>query len=327
MDKNSMVSVILPVKNAKSTILMAIDSILSQKHIDLELLVINDNSTDSTPSTLSNINDNRLVVLENNGFGIVDALNTGIAHSKGQYIARMDADDISLPNRLYWQKSYLDNHPNIGVISGMVKYKGDKNKNEGYYRHVLWLNELNTPQQLYLNRFVDSPVAHPSVMVRRSCFDTFGTYAQGDFPEDFELWLRFMNHRVQFSKLGSYVLEWGDSTKRLSRTDPRYSKEAFFDIKAKYFALWYKTTSQKPIYVWGKGAHVNRKVKFLSKYGLKIEGFIDIKPTSNKYLFYKNITNEMFILSYVGDRIGRTKIREYLTQHGFIEGTNFYMMA
>ena len=329
-----LVSVILPVYNAAPTLSRAIKSILNQTFQGFELVVIDDGSTDQSLEIIQSFQSPRLKVVQQKHQGIVMALNRGIQLAQGQYIARMDADDVSQVNRLEKQADFLDKHKPIGLVSCLVRYCGDATRHQGYALHVEWLNQLTAPEQIYLRRFQDSPVAHPSVMFRKSLLAEYGGYRYGPFPEDYELWLRWMNCGVKMAKVPEFLLDWYDSPHRLSRNHDHYSEDAFYRLKAQYFTHWFLNTyndSLPEIAIWGHGSAVKRKSRFLKQCGLTISAYIDVKPNTmqNEVIHYeevKRLKNTM-ILSYVSDRQGRHQIWEYLVSCGFREGSNFYMMA
>ena len=151
---------------------------------------------------------------------------------------RQDADDESMPHRLADQLTFLDDHPEIGLVSGQVQYAGNKQKNQGYYAHVNWINTITDHIQIYLSRFVESPLAHPSVMFRSDLIKKYGTYRDSDFPEDYELWLRWLHCGVKMGKVRQTVIQWYDHDRRLSRTHAKYDPDRFHQLKATYFLKW-----------------------------------------------------------------------------------------
>lgn len=332
MPESPLVSVVMPVRNHHETVLRAVNSILKQSYTYFELVIVNDHCTDTCNSILQTIDNQHVKVVNCNGNGIVDALNTGIDISRGKYIARMDADDESCSLRLARQVEYLENNPSIGIVSGKILYHGDSQKNKGYYLHVEWLNQVQTTMEIENQRFVDAPVAHPSVMVKSEILQTH-RYQNGPFPEDYELWLRLISHGVQFAKVPEVVLKWYDL--RLSRKDNRYSSSAFFNLKAKYFAKHYfsQLHARKPILIWGVGTHVYEKSKWLTSYELPIAGYIDVTRRNTfkgkRVVHYQNllILRRSLILIYVSDRKGKALIRSFLDQHDFEEGTNYFFMT
>ena len=165
----------------------------------------------------------------------------------------MDADDVSQPARLARQRARLDAAPSLGLVATRVRFDGDRVRGAGYARYVDWTNGLLSHDAIRLGAFVESPFAHPSVMFRRAVVARHGGYADGDFPEDYELWLRWMDAGVRFGKVDAELLVWNDPPTRLSRTEPRYSTGAFYRIKCLYLARWLKrqVDPSREIWLWG----------------------------------------------------------------------------
>lgn len=334
------ISVILPVYNGEGTIRKAIESILQQTCSDFELLLINDGSTDHTLEVVAGLSgqgglpDPRISIYDRPHRGLASALNYGIRQASGTYIARMDADDYAYPNRFALQLCYLEQNPDIDICATQVIFEGDP-ENEGLIQYVTWQNRLTSHRQMYLNRFVDSPVIHPTLIIRKSVFTAHGFYPEKKGPEDFRLWLQWMAQGVRFGKVEMKLFKWYDSTGRLTRQHPHYNRDIFFRLKAKYFAEWFNSRPHKDnasdIWICGTGRHVNHRTRWLSHFGITIKGNVDIKcisPTKHKirYSDIHNLSNPFF-LSYVSDRKGRMEIHAFMTDSGYTEGVNFYMMA
>ena len=329
----------MPVRNAGPTVARAVASIQAQTLNDWELIAIDDDSKDASRFILIEMAqvEPRLRILRTKG-GIVPALNAGLAAATGDYVARMDADDESHPERLAKQAEFLRTNPDIGLVSCRVGYGGDRATNEGYALHVDWINTLLTPEDIALNRFVESPLAHPSVMFRRHLIEECGNYRSGDFPEDYELWLRWMDADVRMAKLADELLTWHDLPGRLSRTDSRYSPEAFYRLKARWLAEWLKhhVDPPRPVWVWGAGRPTRQRAAHLAEHGITIAGYIDVdaKKTGQKISGVPVVpaselppAGESFILGYVGTRGARDLIRSALLRAGRREGEDFLMCA
>lgn len=334
--KNSttpLVSVILPVKDGSKTIRRAIQSIFNQSYNNLELIIVDDHSTDNTVDIVNAIIDVRIKLVDSQNPGIANALNAGINRASGKYIARMDADDISYPDRIQKQVRFLQENPLVGVVSCLVKHIGSgRVMQKGYRIHTEWINSIIDPKNHYLNRFVDAPVAHPSVIFRRELIKKFGCYSVDMVPEDFELWLRWMDKGVRFAKIPDVLFDWYDSTKRASRVLEEYKQEQFDKVKTKYFAKWWqRKNSNKSIWIWGYGKKVFKKSATLQDFGIEIAGYIDIidRPHSlRKVEHYSKIPGlDAFCLVYVSDRSGKVKITDYFKNMDMKPGKDFLYMT
>lgn len=186
------ISVILPVRNGAAYISAAAGSILSQTFQDFELLVIDDGSTDGTGAILEELarSDPRLRVLNNPGEGLVDALNHGIASSSAPLIARMDADDISLPERLQRQYDFLAAHPDIDAVGTQVSFIDERGAPTGKTTAL-----PESPEAIAKTLLKYCCLRHPTVVMRRAALDRAGFYrAQVPAAEDLDLWLRLAEH-------------------------------------------------------------------------------------------------------------------------------------
>jgi glycosyltransferase involved in cell wall biosynthesis len=276
------VSVLIPAYNAESTVEAALASILRQTFADFEVVVVNDGSTDSTPAILRAIarHDSRVRVIDAPRGGIINALNTGIAECRGDLIARMDADDISHPRRLEMQVALMDAHPEVGVCSCLVRMFPRAKLLGGLVRYEQWLNSLMTHEQIARDMFVESPVAHPSAMVRREELIEVGGYQERGWAEDYDLWLRYHVAGGRFAKVDSTLVFWRQSEGRLTFTDPRYSVENFLRAKAHYLAKVVPSPVRcaRPIILWGAGKTGRRLSKHLLREGVDFQAAIDIDP-------------------------------------------------
>ncbi len=332
------VSVILPVWNAESTISAAVESVLLQNHGDLELIVVDDGSTDRTPDYLSAVRDDRLRVVQMQHGGIVRALNAGIDAATSSLIARMDADDVSLPGRISAQASFLASKPELGLVGCLVEFGGDRDAQAGYARYVDWTNAQTRHDQIALARFIESPFAHPSIMFRRDLLDRFGGYRDGPFPEDYELVLRWLDAGVLMAKVPEVLLRWNDPPGRLSRTEERYSIDAFYRTKARYLAQWLARHNplHPDVVIWGAGRTTRQRAYMLREHGIRIAGYVDIDPRKTgspldgvpRYHHEKMPGPEdIFVLTYVAKPGAREANRQLLIDRAFVEGRNFIQCA
>ncbi|MGP9811530.1 glycosyltransferase [Rhodopseudomonas sp. NSM] len=180
------VSVILPVRDGQRWLREAVDSVLAQTLTDLELLVIDDGSTDATPAILDEARgrDPRVVVLRQQREGLVAALNRGLAQARAPLIARLDADDIALPDRLARQCDYLQAHPDVVLLGGWAEIIDE---------HGASRNKQMRPSPVGLRETLakKSPFIHPTVMFRTEAARRVGGYrAAFEAGEDYDFWLR-----------------------------------------------------------------------------------------------------------------------------------------
>ncbi len=186
------ISVLMPAYNAEKYITEAIESILGQTFDDFEFIIINDCSEDRTEEIVLSYDDPRIVYLKNEqNLGVAVTLNKGLALAKGEYIARMDADDISLPDRLAKQEAYLTTHDDIAVLGcGIERFNA--NEKLGIRRFA------TDAEQMAIDMLFACGLAHPSAMMRTNVVKGLGGYDE-DFNglEDYELWCRVQDkHKI-----------------------------------------------------------------------------------------------------------------------------------
>lgn len=331
----ALVSVLLPFHNAAATIDAAIASIVEQTFKDWELLLIDNTSTDESTAIAMRwaATDDRIHLLTEPNIGIAHALNTGLAEARGPYIARMDADDTSHPERFAKQVAFLTENPEIGVLGTRTAFATSVEKSSGMHWFTKWQNNILTPHDHYVKRFVDAPLAHPTVVFRRELVEEHGGYSTGPLPEDHELWLRWMDAGVRFAKLSEELLTWNDHAQRLSRTHANYSVEAFFNTKAKWLAKWMKRKlNGRPVIIAGTSGICRERARLLEAEGILIHAFTDVKPrVVPGYAFIPHIelpaSGEAFIISFISQRGTGDRIAEFLISRDLVEGEDFVLAA
>ncbi|NJL73759.1 MAG: glycosyltransferase family 2 protein [Saprospiraceae bacterium] len=183
-----LVSVIMPVFNAENFLTIAINSILEQTYSNLELILINDCSTDGSLALMQRyLHDGRVKLFQNPiNEGVIASLNKGLAQAQGKYIARMDGDDIAAPKRIAKQVDYLERHPNCFLLgTNMIEFN-----NQRILRY--WTTPKNHAH-LAIKKLFNAPFAHPTVMMRRQVFEQIAGY-DANYPvvEDYQLWVAIM---------------------------------------------------------------------------------------------------------------------------------------
>lgn len=322
--KSIKVSIILPFHGRCDYLNEAIESIIQQSFTDWELILVENHADAQTVKKVEDFldKDRRIRLLHEPIKGISYALNTGLEAAQGKYIARLDADDIAHPTRLEKQLRYLENHPECGLVSCQTTLFPASSRNEGYQLFVDWQNEIISHREHAENRFIESPLAHPSVMFRKSLIAQYGNYCTEAIPEDYELWLRWLHHGVHFHKLPEELLLWRDHADRLSRTHSAYETLAFDRVKIHYLALYLKSLAlkERPIIVCGTGKNSLRRAKMLAEKGISIYAHTDVKQKTNKVPFLSvreclNLDNAFFI-NFISERNVKKQIAAWLEQQG-----------
>ncbi|HYH14370.1 MAG TPA: glycosyltransferase [Flavisolibacter sp.] len=200
------ISIIFPAFNSASFIKEAIDSLLQQTFMDFELIIINDGSTDNTEAIVQSYTDSRIVYSKNEtNQGLIYTLNKGIKMARGAYIARMDADDICLPNRLAVQKQWLDSHPETAVVATLIEFIDENNTVTGYWK----LDKLTiTFAAIRKVMPYENCIAHPSVMARKSILETYLYNPEQQHIEDYDLWLRLIADGHRIEKIPQVLLQY-----------------------------------------------------------------------------------------------------------------------
>ena len=187
------VSILMPAHNAANTLRETLESIQSQTLADFELIAVNDGSEDETSNILHtySTNDKRIKAVDMVHGGIIKALNHGLALCQSNIVARMDADDLLHPKRLEIQLQHLKDNPGLSITSCLAKPFPHNSYNKGFHRSVDWLNSLTTSLEISRDIFVESPLPHPSVMLRKEELQSLGGYQDRGWAEDYDLWLRY----------------------------------------------------------------------------------------------------------------------------------------
>jgi glycosyltransferase involved in cell wall biosynthesis len=329
------ISILLPYRDAAGTLDAAVNSLVAQDLADWELLLIDNGSTDEGPATARRwaAHDPRIRLLHEPRTGIAHALNTGLGSAGGAYIARMDADDVCHPERLAKQAAYLDTHPEIGVLGTRTVFATTVEKSGGMAWYVEWQNAILTPHEHYVKRFVDAPLAHPTVMFRRELVERYGGYSTDPLPEDHELWLRWMDAGARFAKLPEALLTWNDHAERLSRTHPNYSIDAFFRTKAKWLARWIRRQApDRPVIIAGTSGLCRARTALLKAEGIVVTAYTDVRPrVVPGYPFIPHDAlppaGKALIVSFISQRGTGDRIAAYFTGLGLLEGQDFILAA
>lgn len=204
------VSIVMPVYNAARDLRETIASVLAQSHRDFEFLVVDDGSSDASPEIVGEYGDPRIRHLRLGRSGFAAALNRGLDEARGEYVARMDADDVCLPQRLARQVAFMDAHPRLGLSGTDVETLPASG------RPVRWSFPTD-PARLRAGLLFEPGVAHPTVIFRRAWLDRHGLRYDAAYPrvEDWDLWRRAAEH-FELGNLPEVLLRYRVHDHRMS---------------------------------------------------------------------------------------------------------------
>ena len=249
-----LVSILTPFKNTSAFLTECLESVLSQTYANWELLIVDDHSTDDSYDIVAKYakKDPRIRVLKNNGIGIIDALRLAFSECSGQFITRMDSDDIMVPTKLEVLRNNLIKFGSGHVAVGQVKYFSETGISDGYDKYELWLNALTSTGSNYSEIYKECVIPSPCWMVYRSDLLACGAFDPDRYPEDYDLTFRFYEQDYKCIPCGDLLHLWRDYPTRTSRIHEHYAQNYFLDIKLRYF-LKLNYDADRPLTVWGAG--------------------------------------------------------------------------
>ncbi|MFN8177136.1 MAG: glycosyltransferase [bacterium] len=273
------VDILLPVRDAAATLSEALASIRAQTFEDFRCLVLDDGSTDESAARAEAVAaaDARFEVRRLPRRGLVATLNEGLALASADLVARLDADDVMMPERLALQRALLRERPRVDVASSRVEFFGESVPAD-LVAYERWLNDLLSEEEIERDLFVECPLPHPSVLMRLAVVRGVGGYRDVDHPEDYDLFLRLWRAGSRFAKHPNVLTRVRDHAGRLTRTSPRYSSRALLECKAEHLVAAKKLAGREVV-VWGAGRDGMRTAKALRRRGVGIRHLVDIAAT------------------------------------------------
>lgn len=241
-------------KNTGVYLKPCIDSILEQTFTDWELIVVDDNSTDESYQTIEEYaqKDQRIILLKNTESGIITALRAAYKKVSGQFITRMDSDDLMTPDKLALMYEQLVLKGKGFVAVGLVHYFNETGLGMGYIRYAAWLNQLTNAASNFSDIYKECTIPSPCWMIAVSDFDKCGGFQPDVYPEDYDLAFRFRQAGFKIASVPKVIHHWRDYGNRTSRTDDNYADNRFLALKVQHFLAQDKATAQ-PLILWGAG--------------------------------------------------------------------------
>ncbi len=230
---NELVSIILPVYNAENYLYDSINSIINQSYKNLEIIIINDGSTDNSLSILKKFNDSRIRLISRENKGLIHSLNEGLSLANGNYIARMDADDIARSDRIEIQLKFLLENKNFSVVGSYANIIDEHGINIGIKKKTSSNITIKTIC------FFGSPFIHPTVMFNKALIKE-QLYYSNEFihAEDYELWARLVVcKKFKFHNIKDTLLDYRIVSTSVSRKYEVQQKKSHQNIIKKYFLI------------------------------------------------------------------------------------------
>lgn len=238
-------TVIMPVYNGERYLREAIESILTQTFTDFEFIIIDDGSTDNTWNILREYQDSRIQLIRNEkNIGLTKSLNKAISMSKGTYIARMDADDISYPERFDKQVNFLDQHHNIDVLgTNLVRIGPCGNILDNQPKPY-----PTSPEVIGWMIYVRNCIQHPTVMLRQNVYEKTGGYdVRLAIAQDYDLWMR-ASLDFNLCNLPDVLLKYRCHPENVSNRHKNFQEKATDEIVLKNLSWFLKRTVDNGVY-------------------------------------------------------------------------------
>ena len=339
-----LVSVLLPVgpksladQQSRSWLQESLNSLLQQSHQALEILIIGpDETCNDDLSGLSLPDDSRIRQLQRPSSGIVAALNAGLDQARGNWIARMDADDLAHPTRIARQLGYLRENPQIDLCSCDVEIFSDEGPIQlGNLEYMRWLNGLTQTQEIARSLLIESPCPHPTWLMKHSLCQQLSGYRDSIWAEDYDFLLRTHMSGALMGKppsINTPLLRWRNHDNRLTRLSERYSRSNF--ISAKAWAMAHTHLKERSAVIIGTGRNAKLMYDALNTHGITVDYFVDLHThVKKRTLRHTEITNYKSIAERVhGDALlvsvvtrygARTKLKHWFDEHDFVEERDY----
>jgi glycosyltransferase involved in cell wall biosynthesis len=271
------VAVLMPVRDAERTVRAAASSILRGTERDLALVAVDDGSQDGSAAALARLaeRDRRVVLLRGPGEGIARALQRGLARCDAEVVARMDADDVAHPRRLARQLEALRALPGVEAIGSRVRLFPRRIVRQGMRRYASWVNGLASADDVRRDLLVEAPLVHPAAAIRRRALERAGGWRDGDFPEDYDLWLRLAERGGRLANVPETLLAWRESPGRATRRDARYALARHVALKAAFLRRT-ALARASAVAIWGAGPTGKAFAAALAREGVGVALFVDV---------------------------------------------------
>jgi len=334
--KTNLISILMPVKNAASFLEECLSSLLSQTEKNWELIAVNDCSSDNSLQLLQRFakRDKRIIVLNNNGSGIINALRTAYSVSNGNLITRMDADDRMAAQKLEILKRNLLCKGNGNVATGLIEYFSETTLGDGYRYYQNWLNGLTRQGNNYVDIYRECVIPSPCWMVFRGDLDACGAFEADVYPEDYDLCFRFYQQKLKPIPCSDLLHFWRDHTARTSRNDLHYADNRFLELKLHWF-LKIDHKPNKTLVLWGAAKKGKELAKGLLAADIPFTWVCNNPNKINKHVYgqimlnaavVSEMRNSQFIIA-VANKSNQETISSQLVSMGAEHGQGIFFFC
>jgi glycosyltransferase involved in cell wall biosynthesis len=315
------VSILTPYKNSATYIAETARSIFEQTYQNWEWILINDDSSENEEQILEKyLNDPKVTLLKNKGAGIIDALITGFELASGEYITRMDADDLMPTTKLSSFVHHL-NTTNTDIVTGKVSYFSTTNQiSEGYKKYQEWLNQRIDLQDFENHIYRECILSSGNWLIRTQKLREVGGFSGLIYPEDYDLVFRWHQYGLKIVGINQLTHLWRDHHLRTSKTSQNYQQKAFFELKIKRFLDLKKSNTKLVLNGTGQKGRLTAKILLqhhvnftwvsheAEKYPLgifnqHIHSVVDIPKNTIILILNTTLIENNQVLAYYGNKI------------------------
>lgn len=313
------ISVLVPVHNAAPWLAASLSSLWRQTDRDFEVVAVDDGSTDGSGDLLEAIarREPRLVVARLPHRGLPAALNEALSRSRGAYLARHDADDLSHRRRLELQRAALDDSGDVAVVGCRLRMFPATHTGVGMRRWARWHNTLMTHEAMASEILIDSPLAHGTAMIRREWLERVGGWHERGWAEDLDLWIRLLREGARFAKRPEILYGWRQHRGSATRRDPRYRRERFVALKLEALRHDF-VRERRQVTVVGVGESLVRAREAIASIGVSVVSRVAGRPSEGVI----EHLSPPAILVFVSP-VARARWRESLHHRGWREREDF----